>query len=51
MDCFLQGVGAGIMIILVQVLAFKMIKPKQRTEAAPNFTIREEVSLVVWVYQ
>ena len=31
---FLQGVGAGIMIIPVQVLAFAMIKPKQRTEAA-----------------
>ncbi|MEX0960103.1 MAG: DHA2 family efflux MFS transporter permease subunit [Burkholderiales bacterium] len=40
---FLQGIGAGIMLVPIQVIAFPSLAPEQRTEAAAVFNLVRSV--------
>jgi DHA2 family multidrug resistance protein len=40
---FLQGVGAGIVLVPIQMIAFRMLEPHQRTDAAAVFNLVRSV--------
>jgi MFS transporter, DHA2 family, multidrug resistance protein len=46
---FIQGIGAGIMLVPIQVIAFPSLAPEQRTEAAAVFNLVRSVSSSIGV--
>lgn len=46
---FVQGVGAGIMLVPIQVIAFPSLPPGQRTEAAAVFNLVRSVASSIGV--
>jgi MFS transporter, DHA2 family, multidrug resistance protein len=46
---FVQGIGAGIMLVPIQVIAFPSLAPEQRTEAAAVFNLVRSVSSSIGV--
>jgi DHA2 family multidrug resistance protein len=46
---FLQGVGAGIILVPIQAIAFPTLEPRQRTEAASVFNLVRSIGSSIGV--